>query len=55
MPGSFSVDATSNILYQAFKYNDIEEENSVRIYETGFGNRPTNLDGHKMSAISEEY
>ena len=55
VPGSFSVDASSNILYQPFKYNDIEEENSVRIYETGFGNRPTNLDGHKMSAISEEY
>ena len=55
VPGSFSVDASSNILYQPFKYNDIEEENSVRIYETGFGNRPTNLEGHKMSAISEEY
>lgn len=39
VPGSFSVDATSNLMYYAFKYNDIEEESSVRIYETGFGNR----------------
>lgn len=55
VPGSFSVDASSNILYQPFKYHDIEEESIARIYETGFGNRPTNLEEHRMSMISEEY
>jgi hypothetical protein len=54
MPGSFSVENTAGILYQPFKYNDIDEESSVRIYETGFGNRQNNFDARRMSLISEE-
>jgi hypothetical protein len=40
-PGSFSVDASSHILYHPFNYNDVDDENSVRIYESGIKFRPT--------------